>query len=73
LKTIGFALALLLFLNLYSAFGEYVEPSSQEQDLYDEMREEFEKLSISKKDVSDTLGSFSEPLVITIPCDLGSL
>lgn|GEM_PF-590170 len=73
MKTIGFALALLLFSNLYSAFGEYVEPSSQEQDLYNEMREEFEKLSISKKDVSDTLGSFSEPLVITIPCDLGSL
>jgi hypothetical protein len=50
-----------------------VEPSSQEQNLYNDLHEEFDKLTISKKDVGDTLRSFSEPLVIPIPCDPGSL
>jgi hypothetical protein len=51
----------------------YTEPSSQEQSLYNELRSDFENLSISKKDVSDTLRSFSEPIVIYFPCDTGDL
>lgn len=50
-----------------------MEPTSQEQDLYNDLHEEFEKLNLSKKDVSDTLKSFSEPIVIPFPCDAGSL
>lgn len=50
-----------------------MEPTSQEQDLYNDLHEEFEKLDMSKKDVSDTLKSFSEPIVIPFPCDAGSL
>ena len=63
-----FVLALLL-LNLYPAFGDYVSPTNREQELYDNLIDEFEKLSISRKDVSDTLRSFDEPIVIPFPCD----
>lgn len=59
----------LLFANLYPVFGGYEAPTSQEQDLYNKLLVEFEKLSISKKDVSDTLKSFKEPIVISFPCD----
>ncbi|MEM3064978.1 MAG: hypothetical protein QW177_06355 [Candidatus Nitrosotenuis sp.] len=69
---IGGIMALLLFSNIYVASG-YVAPTSQEQDLYNKLRAEFEKLTISKKDVTDTLSSFSEPITISFPCDAGSL
>jgi hypothetical protein len=70
-KTAGIV-ALLLFSNMCVAFG-YVAPTSQEQDLYNKLRAEFEKLTISKKEVTDALASFSEPITITFPCDAGSL
>jgi len=73
LKKSGFIATFLLLSSVFPAFGAYVEPSAQEQDLYDDLRAEFEELTISKKDVGDTLKSFSEPLVISIPCDSGSL
>lgn len=69
---IGGIIALLLFSNVYVASG-YVVPTSQEQDLYNKLRAEFEKLTISKKDVTDTLNSFSEPIIISFPCNAGSL
>ncbi|MEW6043019.1 MAG: hypothetical protein AB1608_02040 [Thermoproteota archaeon] len=65
-------MALLLFSNMYAALG-YVAPTSQEQDLFNKLRAEFEKLTVSKKDVTDTLNSFSDPIVISFPCDAGSL
>jgi hypothetical protein len=58
----------LLFVNLYPAFGDYGAPTSQEQDLYNRLLTEFEKLTIPKKDVSDTLESFEEPITISFPC-----
>jgi len=69
LKKIALAVVFLLFANLYPAFGNYGEPTSQEQNLYNELLVEFEKLAISKKDVSDALKSFKEPIVISFPCD----
>lgn len=72
-KSIAAAIAvLLLFSNAYQALGEYVEPTPQEKELYSKLRADFEKLGISKKDVGDTLKSFSEPLVFSFPCDTGS-
>jgi hypothetical protein len=65
-------MALLLFSNVYVASG-YMAPTSQEQDLYNKLYSEFEKLTISKKDVTDTIKSFSEPIVISFPCDARSL
>jgi hypothetical protein len=63
----------LLLSGVFPAFGAYVQPSAQEQDLYDDLRAKFDKLTIPKKDVGDVLGSFSSPLVISLPCDAGSL
>lgn len=59
----------MLFTNLYPAFGNYGTPTPKEQDLYNKLLAEFEKLTISKKDVSDTLQSFKEPIIISFPCD----
>jgi hypothetical protein len=73
LKKLGLAMPFLLLSGVLPAFGAYVEPTYQEQNLYDELRAEFEKLTIPKKDVGDTLRSFSEPIVISFPCDAGSL
>ncbi len=60
-------------MSVLPAFGAYAEPTTQEQNLYNDLRAEFEKLTLPKKDVSDVLRSFSEPLVISFPCDAGSL
>jgi len=59
----------LLFANLIPVFGEYVVPTKQEQKLYNKILAEFEKLDIEKKDVSDVLKTFEEPLVVSFPCD----
>lgn len=72
MKKQGLAASILLFSGILPAFGAYVEPTPQEQNLYDELRAEFEKLTVPKN-VGDTLRSFSEPLVISFPCDAGSL
>jgi len=69
LKKTALVVVSLLFANLYPAFGNYGEPTSQEEDLYNKLLVEFDKLTISKKDVSDTLKSFKEPIVISFPCD----
>lgn len=63
------AVIFLLFANLYPAFGSFAEPTPQEQNLYNKLLAEFEKLNVSKKDVSGTLKSFKEPIVISFPCD----
>lgn len=69
MKKAALVVVFLLFANLYPAFGNYGTPTPQEQDLYNKLLVEFEKLTISKKDVSDTLKSFKEPIVISFPCD----
>lgn len=56
-----------------TAFAAYVEPTSQEQALFDKLKSEFEKLSISKKDVTDTTNSFSSPITYYFPCDQGKI
>lgn len=59
----------LLSANLIPVFSDdYIPPTKQEQDLYKELLAEFEKLDIQKKDVSDVLGTFEKPLVISFPC-----
>ena len=59
----------LLFANLVPVFGDYVAPTKQEQELYNKLLAEFEKLDIEKKDVSDVLKTFKEQLVVSFPCD----
>lgn len=72
MRLAGF-LAILALFSVLPAFAEYVEPNPQEQNLYDTLRSEFENLSISKKDVSDTLSSFSTPITVYFPCDAEEL
>jgi hypothetical protein len=74
LKKVGLIL-FLLATNLIPVYADYAQPSSQEQSLYNDLLEEFTKLSIPKKDVTDTLKSFEEPLTMSFPCngDLNNL
>ena len=51
----------------------YVEPTAQEQSIYDFLKSEFTKLSIPKKDVTQILNSFSNPVSIYIPCNSGDI
>jgi len=61
---------LILFANLIPVFGDdYVPPTQQEQELYDKLLAEFEKLNVEKKNVSEVLDTFEKPLVISFLCD----
>ncbi len=68
---VGLIVALAVLSAVPAAFGAYVEPTTQEQALYDKLKSEFEKLSIPKKDVTDTINSFSSPVTYHFPCDQG--
>jgi len=59
----------LLLANLVPVFGDYVAPTKQEQELYNRLLAEFEKLDVEKKDVSDVLKTFEEQLIVSFPCD----
>jgi hypothetical protein len=67
LQLAGILAVSILFGVIPTAFA-YVEPTSQEQALYDKLKSEFEKLSISKKDTTDTTNSFSSQLTYYFPC-----
>jgi hypothetical protein len=60
-----------LFAVIPAAFGAYVEPTPQEQALYNTLKSEFEQITITKKDVTDTINSFSAPITFYFPCDQG--
>lgn len=68
---LGLVTIFALFIVIPAAFGAYVEPTPQEQALFDKLKSEFEKLSIPKKDVTDTTNSFSSPVTYYFPCDQG--
>jgi hypothetical protein len=72
LRLVGISAILILLCSIPAAFGAYVEPTPQEQELYEKLKSEFEKLDISKKDVSDTQNSFSSPITFYIPCEQGA-
>ena len=66
----AFLVILLLFANFISIFGDdYISPTTQEQQLYNKLLAEFEKLNIEKKNVSELLDTFEQPLIISFPCD----
>jgi len=73
LRLAGIIAVFALFCGVLPAFAEYVEPNSQEQALYASLRSEFEKITIPKKDVSDTMNSFSTPITFYFPCNTGDL
>ena len=64
----------LLLANIIPVFGDdYVSPTSQEQQLYKKLLSEFERLDIEKKNVSEILETFENPLIISFPCDYTDL
>ena len=70
---VGIIVAFLLAASIYPAFADYVEPTAQEQQLYNRLLANFTKLSIQKTDVGKVLESFSEPITISFPCNAGDL
>lgn len=69
MRYIAFVIIGFLLVNLVPAFGIYEPPTKREQDLYNQLLDEFTKLDIQKKDVSDVINTFDKPLVITFPCN----
>ncbi|MBM2851813.1 MAG: hypothetical protein HW420_360 [Candidatus Nitrosotenuis sp.] len=63
----------LLVCSIYPAFGDYVEPTLQEQQLYNSLLADFTKLNVQKTDVSKVLESFSAPITMSFPCDTNDL
>ena len=63
----------LLAGSVYPVFADYVEPTQQEQQLYDRLLANFTKLDVQKTDVSKVMESFSAPITISFPCNTGDL
>ncbi len=73
MKYVAFIVTVILFSNLIPSFGTYVPPTKQEQELYNKLLSEFEKLQVQKKDVGDVLETLEEPLIVSFPCDTTDL
>ncbi len=73
MKKICITVIFLLTGSIYPAFADYVEPSLQEQQLYNRLLADFTKLGVQKMDVSKVLESFSAPITISFPCDTDDL
>ena len=70
----AFLVISLLLANIIPVFGDdYVSPTSQEQQLYKKLLSEFERLDVEKKNVSEILETFENPLIISFPCDYTDL
>ena len=70
MKYLVFLVISLLFANFIPVLGDdYIPPTTQEQQLYKKLLTEFEKLNVEKKDVSEILGTFEKPLIISFPCN----
>jgi len=70
LRPSAFLVISLLCANFIPIFGDdYISPTTQEQQLYNKLLAEFERLNIEKKDVSELLDTFEKPLIISFPCD----
>ena len=73
MRYISLVLVVVLLTNLIPTFGVYAPPTKQENDLYNKLLAEFQKLDVEKKDVSDVLKTFEKPLIISFPCDSADL
>ena len=73
MRYISLVLVVVLLTNLIPTFGVYAPPTKQENDLYNKLLAEFQKLDVEKKDVSDVLKTFEKPLIISFPCDNADL
>ncbi|MGI0068910.1 MAG: hypothetical protein ACREAN_01495 [Nitrosopumilaceae archaeon] len=69
MKYLGIVVAALLFTNSISASAIYEPPSSQEVDLFNSLLDQFEKLDVPMKDVSDVIRTFQQPLIVSFACN----
>jgi len=68
LKKTVIATSALLLAGFLPALGMYDPPTGQEQDLFDHLLLQFEKVDVPKMDVSDVVQSFTKPIIIDFPC-----
>lgn len=69
MKYLGIVVAALLFANCVSASAVYQPPSDQERDLFNSLLDQFEKLDVPMKDVTDVIGTFQKPLIVSFLCN----
>ena len=69
MKYIRLFIVAILGINSLSVYATYEPPTREEQDLYNTLLEQFKKLDVSKKDVTDVITTFQKPLIITFPCN----
>jgi len=70
---VGILAVFLLTASICPAFADYVEPTVQEQQLYNRLLANFTKLDVQKMDVSKVLESFSAPITVSFPCNASDL
>lgn len=69
MRYIPIVVSILLFVNFVPTFGDSLPPTKYEQELFNTLLIQFNKLGIEKKDVNDVLKTFEKPLIVTFPCD----
>lgn len=67
-------LLILLLVSLVSGSfdsfdDKFIDPSKEEQKMFNNLLDEFLKLDIDKKDVSGILNTFEKPRIVTFPCN----
>ncbi len=68
MKIFCLAITALLAASFASVHG-YKAPTAQEEGLFDQLLDQFEKVDIPKKDVTDVVQTFGKPLIISFPCN----
>lgn len=69
LKTLCLTIIALLLTNFVSAYATYEPPTTQEQNLFNQLLVQFEKTTVPKKDVTDVIRTFERPLVTSFLCN----
>ena len=69
LKTLCLAIIVLLLTNFVSVYATYEHPTTQEQNLFNQLLAQLEKTTVPKKDVTDVIQTFEKPLITSFSCN----
>lgn len=69
MKTLCLAIIALLFTNFVSVYATYEPPTTQEQNLFNQLLAQLEKTAVPKKDVTDVIQTFERPLITSFLCN----
>ncbi len=61
--------ASLLLIGFLPSFASYEPPTRGEQNAFSQLLDQFQKIDVPKKDVSDVISTFSKPLITTFMCN----